>query len=102
MSTGEVAAGERPAKPQDRREAITRALWDYAHLAVLSAFALAQPIFNLLGKNPEFFAARGSPPVDIITFGLFVVLLPPAILLGIELLGGLIHPQVRLALHLLF
>jgi hypothetical protein len=78
------------------------ALWNFAHLAVLSAFALAQPLFNLLGKNPEFFAARGSPQVDIITFGILVVLVPPAILLGIELLAGLVHPPLRQALHVLF
>ena len=43
-----------------------RRCWDFAHLAVLWAFALAQPLFNLLGKNPEFFAARGAPPFDVI------------------------------------
>ena len=35
------------------------ALLAFGHLAVLSAFALAQPLFNLLSDNPEFFAARG-------------------------------------------
>src|SRR5439155_12988749 len=29
------------------------------HLLVLWAFAVAQPLFDLLGKNGEFFAARG-------------------------------------------
>ena len=101
MSTADAAAGERPVPPW-RREGLRRAALDYAHLAVLCAFVLSQPIFNLLGKNPEFFAARGSPPFDVISFGLIVVLVPPAILLGFELLAGLAHPRARQGLHLFF
>ena len=37
-------------------------------LAVLCAFAFAQPLFDLLGRNPEFFAVRGSPSGDIVLF----------------------------------
>ena len=101
MSTAEGAPTERSAPPW-RREGVRRALLDYAHLAVLSAFVLSQPIFNLLGKNPEFFAARGAPPFDVISFGFIVVLVPPAILLAIELLAGLVHPRARQGLHLFF
>ena len=42
--------------------AATRAL----HLLGLSTLAIAQPLFDLLGRNPEFFAARGSQPADIL------------------------------------
>jgi hypothetical protein len=76
------------------------ALLSFLHLAVLSAFALAQPLFNLLSDNPEFFAARGSTAMDIIVFALLLVVLPPALLLGIELLVGLAGPQARLGAHL--
>ena len=31
------------------------------HLFVLSAFALAEPLFDLLGKNAEFFGAAARP-----------------------------------------
>jgi len=30
------------------------------HLFALLGFALAQPLFSLLGNYPEFFVARGS------------------------------------------
>ena len=40
--------------------ALVEALTNGGHLAVLSALALAQPIFDILGRNPTFFAARGS------------------------------------------
>jgi hypothetical protein len=54
------------------------------HLLVLSAFALAQPLFDLLGKNAEFFGARGSTGWDVVFFALALVLVPPAVLLALE------------------
>ena len=77
-------------------------LWNGAHLAVLSAFALAQPLFNLLGDNPEFFAARGSTSFDIISFAVLLVVVPPALLLLIEFLLGLISETARDVAHLIF
>lgn len=74
----------------------------FGHLAVLSAFALAQPLFNLLSDNPEFFAARGSTASEIIVFGVLLVLVPPAILLAIELLVGLVSEPARNIVHLVF
>ena len=69
---------------------------------MLSAFALAQPLFNLLSDNPEFFAARGSTASEIIVFGVLLVLVPPAILLAIELLVGLVSEPARQVVHLVF
>jgi hypothetical protein len=54
------------------------------HLLVLWSFAVAQPLFDLLGRNGEFFAARGSTRWDIVVFGLVLLLALPALLLGIE------------------
>ena len=68
-------------------------------LAALCAFAFAQPLFDLLGRNPEFFAARGAPPADIVLFAVGVVLLPIAILVGIEALAGLAGPRAQNAVH---
>jgi Sulfatase len=78
------------------------AAWAYLNLAVLWTFAVAQPLFDLLKDNPEFFAARGSSGFDIISFSVLLVVLPPAILLAIELLLGLIRPEVRQAAHVVF
>jgi len=58
------------------------------HLLVLWSFAVAQPLFDLLGKNGEFFAARGSTRWDAIVFALVLLLVPPAVLLGIECIFG--------------
>jgi hypothetical protein len=74
----------------------------FAHLAALSAFAVAQPLFDLLGESPDFFAVRGSTRWDIVLFALAVVLVPPAGLIAVEAAAGLVSTQLRRALHLLF
>ena len=84
------------------RETAKAAGWAYLNLAVLWTFAVAQPLFDLLKDNPEFFAARGSTGFDIISFSVLLVALPPLILLGIELLLGLISPEVRRGAHIAF
>ena len=68
--------------PEVSTDAAKAAGWAYLNLAVLWTFAVAQPLFDLLKDNPEFFAARGSSGFDIISFSVLLVVLPPAILLG--------------------
>jgi len=94
MSTSE--ASPEPAERPAGREV----LWHYLALAVLWTFAVAQPLFDLLKDNPEFFAARGSSGLDIIGFSVLLVLLPPALLLGVELLIGLAGRRARRVAHL--
>jgi len=84
------------------REQAKDAGWAYLNLAVLWTFAVAQPLFDLLKDNPEFFAARGSSGFDIISFSVVLVVLPPALLLGIELLLGLIRPELGQGAHVVF
>jgi sulfatase-like protein len=67
---------------------------------VLSGFALAQPLFDLLGKNAAFFVAHGSTALDVVVFALLVTLVPPAVILGVELVVGLADPRARMAVHL--
>ncbi|HYP48373.1 MAG TPA: sulfatase-like hydrolase/transferase [Thermoleophilaceae bacterium] len=91
------------AAPQSSDRSLSKeALWSGLHLAVLWTFAVAQPLFDLLGDNPEFFAARGSSGGDIISFALLLVLVPPLVLLAIELLASLASREAGRAVHLLF
>ncbi|MEJ7750497.1 MAG: sulfatase-like hydrolase/transferase [Thermoleophilaceae bacterium] len=96
MGGREAAASGDPA---GRRLTLREGLMAFGHLAVLATFALAQPLFSLLSDNPEFFAARGSTPSEIIVFALLLVLVPPLLLLGIELLIGLAGPRARRTAH---
>jgi Sulfatase len=95
-----MSTAEAPAAPA--RGLAREAAWAYLNLAVLWTFAVAQPLFDLLKDNPEFFAARGSTGFDIVSFSVLLVLLPPLLLLGIELLLGLIRPEVRKGAHIVF
>jgi hypothetical protein len=62
-----------------------------AHLFALSGLAVAQPLYDLLGKNPEFFAVRGSTRWDVILFAVAVLAVPPALLLALELAERRLH-----------
>jgi hypothetical protein len=89
-----------------RRAAFPRALRELAlngaHLAVLTAFAVAQPLFDLLSRNAEFFVVRGSTRWDIVAFALAVTLLPPAALVLVEAVVRLVDARLQRALHLVF
>src|SRR2546421_6718499 len=73
-----------------------------AELLAVSGFALAQPLFDILGKNAEFFAARGSTPGDILLFALVVAFVPALGLLLVELGVGAVSRPAGYALHLAF
>ncbi len=68
-------------------------------LSVLCGFAFAQPLFDLLGRNPEFFAVRGSPSGDIVLFAVALVVLPPLVLIAIEAIVGLAGARARDVVH---
>ena len=53
------------------------------HIAVLCAFSIAQPVFDLLGRNPTFFVAHRAGAMDITLFALAVSLGPPLVLVPI-------------------
>jgi hypothetical protein len=92
-----VEAERTPTRTRGR-EALLR----FAHLAALSSLALAQPLFDLLKDNPEFFAARGSSGWDVVSFSLLLVLVPPLVLALIELLVGLASRKAAEIVHLVF
>src|SRR5215208_313333 len=72
------------------------------HLGALSALAVAQPLFDLISKNPEFLAARALIGWQVVALGLVLVLVPPLLAVGLEALVGLASRPLRGALHLLF
>ncbi len=77
-------------------------LWRGVHLAVLWAFAVVQPLLDLLGGNAEFFVARGNASGDVVVLALALALLPPLALLGLETLAGLVSRRLQWLLHLGF
>lgn len=73
-----------------------------AQLLAASGFALSQPLFDLLGKNAEFFAAHGSTPGDILLFALAVTFVPALVLLVVELVVAAVSSSAAYVLHLSF
>jgi Sulfatase len=57
------------------------------HLGALWALAMAQPLFELLGRNAQFFVARGSTTGDILLLAFGYALVPP--LLGAAVVWAL-------------
>jgi len=72
------------------------------HLAALWAITFVQPLLDLLGKNPDFFVARGNSPGDILILAIGFTLFPPLVMLAIEWITTKIAPQVYYAVHFLF
>jgi hypothetical protein len=70
------------------------------HLAVLWAFAFQRPLFDLLGRNPDFFVARGNTRGDILAYALAFTLVPPLVLLAVEWLVVRLRPAAHYGLHL--
>jgi len=77
-------------------------LTDGLHLGVLSAFAIAEPLFSLLSKNADFFAARGSQAIDILLLTAVLTLGPALLLTLVEGLVGLVSRRARRGLHYAF
>ncbi len=90
-----MGRGAQEVKPSAGRELL--------HVFVLSGFAVAQPVYDLLGKHAEFFVARGSRPVDVLALVSVLSLLVPASLAGCLLLaralGGKLYAAVLTLLH---
>jgi hypothetical protein len=100
--SGDVAAAEERGRGEALRARLAAVAVGGLHLAVLSSFALAQPLFDLLGKTPEFFAVRGSSPGEIVLFALAVAIGVPAALVLVELLVAVLAGWlVARAAHLL-
>jgi hypothetical protein len=81
-----------------RRELLERG----AQVAALWGFAVAQPLFHLLGRHPEFFATRGSPSADIVVLAFGVAVLPLIVLVGTEWLAGLLSRVLAWGLQLAY
>ena len=97
-----MSVAEAPADRSERKRGGESPLWALLELAVLWTFAVAQPLFDLLKDNPEFFAARGSSGLDVISFAVLLVFVPPLLLLAIELLVGLAGTGARRGVHVVF
>ncbi|MBA3605592.1 MAG: hypothetical protein H0W46_06400, partial [Acidimicrobiia bacterium] len=59
----------------------------------LTSVAVAQPLLDLFGRNPEFFVAGRYSTSQIVAFALAVTLVVPAVLIGLTALAGAISTR---------
>jgi sulfatase-like protein len=72
------------------------------HLAALWGFAVLKPLLDVVADDPAFFIARRVAGWPFIVALLIFALVPPLVLLGLELLAGLVSPRARAVLHVAF
>ena len=72
------------------------------HLGALSSLAVAEPLFDLISKNPDFLVARALIGWQVVGLGLVLVLAPPLLTLGVEALVGVVSRPARAVVHLFF
>lgn len=72
---------------------------DFLHLFVLVGFAVAQPLYDLLGQNPEFFVSHKASPGLILGMMLVLSIGVPLGLVLLELAAGLFGGPVRHSMH---
>lgn len=69
-------------------------------IAALWGLAVAQPVLDLFGKNPEFFVANEFSRYEVALFGVTVALVVPFVLVGIEILAYGVDRRFGTALHM--
>ncbi len=69
-------------------------------IVALFAFAVAQPLFDLLGRNAEFFLARAAPPIDIIVVTVAFALVIPGLLAALVVGIGRLNRRAGRITHL--
>lgn len=95
-ASGETSA----ASPPPMRAAHGETPGSLLHLWALSALAIAQPLLDLLGRQPEFFAIRRFAPWQIVAFAAALVVVAPAPL-GILAAVAKIRPRLGRVVHLI-
>jgi hypothetical protein len=80
--------------------ATKRQLCPLVELLVLTGFAIAQPLLDVIGRSPDFLLFRQADARDIALLAFTIAFLPALVLWSVELLAGLAGRRVQQALHL--
>src|SRR5690606_28712094 len=92
-----VTTAQPTSRSRDREQRSALAL--AGSLAVACNLAVAQPVLDLLARNPEFFAARRAPAVDVVLVALAMALLLPAALVAVVAAVRRVSPAAGALLH---
>jgi hypothetical protein len=101
-AAGGPATPSPPAPAGGRRwPGLRQEVWPFLELLTLTGFAIAQPLFDVTGRSPEFFVFRRASTREILLLTLAVTLLPAVLLWALEVVAGLLEGErVRRVVHL--
>ena len=91
-----VVEKERPPE----RAPLRQELDYFLQVLGISAFAVAQPILDVMGKSPETFIFRGTGAAGIVLFAVVVTLVPALALSALAAITRLLGPRIRRRTHL--
>lgn len=77
--SGDIEASPKRAPRRDQRGFLGFVANRTAVIFGLSALAVAQPLLELFGKNPEFFVAGSYSTGQIVLFAVLITVLPPVV-----------------------
>ncbi len=77
----------------------TGLFWGISHTFVLFGMVVAQPVYDLFSRNPEFFVAHKTLPSDIFLFAFFFSIVIPSTLTIGEILLRRISPLAGRFFH---
>ncbi len=77
----------------------TRELRSFAELLGASGIAFAQPLLDLLGKNPSIFVERRTTVGEAVLFATLVVVGPAVAITALELVVGAFSARLRRGIH---
>lgn len=72
----------------------------FLELVGVFGLAIAQPTFDLLGKNAGLFIAWNATTPRVFLLAVLVILVPPLVAMALELLVGVFVPRLRAWTHL--
>lgn len=70
-----------------------------AGLVGACGLAIAQPVLDSFGRSPETFIFRNAEGLDLVLFGLAIVVVPPLFIWWVGLLVGVAAPSWRMFVH---
>lgn len=86
--------------PEDARLKSGHGPWTYAaHLFAMTAFAVAQPLYDMFGKYADFFTAHEARAWDLVLLVVLLSFLLPLALLAFEAIAGAIYRPAWQAIH---
>jgi hypothetical protein len=100
IETSRAAAAPASSGEPETASRLGRELRCFLELFVLSGFVVAQPLFDVAGRSPDFFLFRRAGAADILLLVALAVLGPALALWAGEVLVGVASRRLRRVAHL--